>query len=974
MALNPVTAQIIKRCQGSASFFIDSFGKVQHPKAGAIPFRLFGYQKQCLKEFRQNRWTIFRKVRQCLVEGTLIYTNNGPTPIENLKTGDSIYAYDNSKVVLDTVSEHYDSQKKECLLIETETQAIECSLDHKFLVNGEWVKASDLIAGKSELTIPNVPFGELSDNAAPLIGWLLSDGCTKIYSRCGKPYFANSSIEYINQFIKDAKAYFGDSVSLIVKNVSSKWQKKQGYRVLIQHKPGLEFVTKYELNVSKKNRRLPSCVFSWNKNSISLLLNRLYAGDGWISSTGGTSKSSNQIGYGTQSKVMAAQIVQLLSMYGIHTKYKLCKDGLYRIRFSRRDYVKIFVNEIGIFGKKIKKPINENFVRRQSIGLVKKISSIGIKHTYDITVKNAHNMISNGIVTHNSGISTLCGAYALWYAMFFPNKNVLIVSKRDEDAMGFLRRNVKFFYNELPQWMRDLWPLQDAKGLPLDNEHMIGFPNGSRITSLTSSPNTLRGNPSSLNIIDEAAFIQDMETMWAGAAPTLSHGGSVIVISTSNGIGNWYEQTYTDSTENKNSFHPIVINWWDMDWEIKFVDELTGKQTVIAPTLGIRECKTADEKKKYGPYWSPWLEEQYKSLVKKGGESLFRQEILADFLGSGNTVLTRDALLYIGTTTSDDYKPIDRVSYVSPVTGEQVVLEFNGALWLWKHTESDNFAPIKNFQYVMGVDPSTGEGSDPCGIVVWCINTLEQVAEFNAKVVPSTLAHMVDYIGRSYNNALIVPERTGIGAALCQDLERKLCYPNLYRQEMATAKMMRYGKIGYPTTGNSKPALNKALLDHLVPDQEWSMNDPKADAGCFKVRSNRLKKELEIYVNLTGNKTGAEPGAGNHDDLVIAAALGLMGINQSIAHSGSTLTPYNDTSAGGISNTSATGPQMKLPGLQDITTQAMIPVMSGRDNMSASTPENDVKNFIMQLGGVFSDSDLREKLPQVKQKKHNLKR
>ena len=574
-----------------------------------------------------------------------------------------------------------------------------------------------------------------------------------------------------------------------------------------------------------------------------------------------------------------------------------------------------------------------------------------------------------------SGISTLTGAYALWYAMFFPNKTVLIVSKRDDDAMAFLRRNIKFFYDELPDWMKEMWPLQDANGLPLDNEHMIGFPNGSRITSLTSGPETLRSNASSLNIIDEAAFIMHMSTMWAGAAPTLSHGGSVIVISTCNGIGNWYEQTYNDAIEGNNTFHPIVINWWEMDWTIKFKDELTRKTVEISPLRDVRECKTPEEQKRYGKYWSPWLEEQYRSLVKRGGEALFRQEILADFLGSGNTVLPRNALMYISTTVSDDYKPINTVSYVNPVTGNQEYLEFGGCLWLWKHTGSSDFAPVKNFQYLIGADPSTGEGSDPSAMVVWCVNTREQVAEFSGKVLPNTFAKMVDYVGRAYNNALVVPERTGLGSSFCQDLNNMVCYPNLYRQEMVTAKKTKFGKVGFPTSPSTKPTLNKTMLDFLVPSAEWEAGEAE-DSGCFKIRSTRLKKEFEIYVNLSPQKTGAEPGTGNHDDLVISSALGLLGINQSISHGSSTLTPYNEVNHGvnvvdipaAIDNAVAQG--IVKP---DVTTNAVIPIIPSRYLEEFKTPEQELRDFMSQMsGGVFTDDELRDRMSPVKNKKHKI--
>jgi phage FluMu gp28-like protein len=52
-------------------------------------------------------------------------------------------------------------------------------------------------------------------------------------------------------------------------------------------------------------------------------------------------------------------------------------------------------------------------------------------------------------------------------------------------------------------------------------------------------------------IIDEAAFIEKMDDHWKAMYPTLSTGGNCIAISTVNGIGNWYEETYTKAQDKK---------------------------------------------------------------------------------------------------------------------------------------------------------------------------------------------------------------------------------------------------------------------------------------------------------------------------------------------------------------------------------------------------------------------------------------
>jgi len=269
--------------------------------------------------------------------------------------------------------------------------------------------------------------------------------------------------------------------------------------------------------------------------------------------------------------------------------------------------------------------------------------------------ENRFNIFSK---TRQSGISTLCGAYALWLAMFFKTKTVLIVSKRDKDAMEFMGRNIKFVYNHLPKWMQAIWkPVTN-------NEHEIGFSNGSKITSLPSGPDTLRSNSSSLNIIDEAAFCPHMNDMWAGGYPTLQHGGSVVVVSTSNGIGDWYWKTWTDAQDSNNEFNPIKIDWWEMDWVIEYDDDISHKPIRIAPADNTRKCTTKDEIAKYGEYWSPWLETQYRQLTEKGNDAKFRQEVLRDFLGSGNSVLSRDTLLMMRSQAKEagqSYKTVNHV-------------------------------------------------------------------------------------------------------------------------------------------------------------------------------------------------------------------------------------------------------------------------------------------------------------------------
>lgn len=483
-----------------------------------------------------------------------------------------------------------------------------------------------------------------------------------------------------------------------------------------------------------------------------------------------------------------------------------------------------------------------------------------------------------------SGISTLAGNYALWMAMFFPNRTILVVSKRDEDAKDFLEKNVKFSYRKLPKWMKKIWEPETI------NEHNLKFTNGSLIRSLTSSPDTLRSNAATLNIIDEAAFIDDMETMWSGGYSTLQMGGSVIVISTTNGIGGWYYNTWMDSIKDDNNFNPIEINWWDMDWVIEYQDPIRQQKVRIAPTDDIRKCETKEEIEKWGPYWSPWLENEYRGLVSRGEGHLFEQELLARFVGGGGTILKPSAIETTKRSVENAPRPItfdSTVEYVNEHTGDHTELDFSGhgkgeGLWMFGEPVQGKARKVRHGKvidqgkpshtYVMGVDVATGEASDYSAIQIFDLNTMEQVAEYMGRVQLDPFAKMVDYLGRYYNNALACVERSGVGKGVVQDLI-KLRYPRLWRSKNLSKNGLTEGVYGFATTDSSKGILNKTLQQN-IPEGE--------DESGYKIYSQRLLEQFQIYVRIKNKKgidtkkTGAVKGSGNHDDLVIATALAFV--------------------------------------------------------------------------------------------------
>lgn len=410
-----------------------------------------------------------------------------------------------------------------------------------------------------------------------------------------------------------------------------------------------------------------------------------------------------------------------------------------------------------------------------------------------------------------------------------------------------------------------------------------------------------------------------------------------------NGQGNWYNITWEDAVNGNNQFNPIEIQWWEMDWTIEYRDSITNKMCKIAPRDGIRECTTKEEIDKWGKYWSPWLEDQYRQLQKRGEAHLFRQEILAEFIGSGDTVLSRTTLIHIKETINHNFGIVEMVdNYAHPITGEKFTINFENELRIWEKPVRATPPTIENGRiikpgtsghvYTMGVDIASGQAEDYSAIVIIDCNILEQVAELNMKISPSVLVMMVDYLARWYNTALVVPERTGIGDPVTQAIYEDIAYPNVYRMRINNKLAKR---VGYPTTPAHKPALVKCLMDCLGEDG-------------VTIKSSRLFQQLSIFINLGKNKVGNVKGPGNHDDLVIACALALIGLRDAVQSDHRMLIPSR------FSPTDEQMPMINNEVMSQGGIRAVPPIIMSSDLVNTMTPEQEIANFTRSLGATIN--------------------
>lgn len=122
-------------------------------------------------------------------------------------------------------------------------------------------------------------------------------------------------------------------------------------------------------------------------------------------------------------------------------------------------------------------------------------------------------------------------AFLLWYAIFHPDKTVLIASNKSTNAMELIGK-IRYAYEELPNWLK---PGIDADNW---NKHTCAFDNKSRIVSTTTSKDSGRGLAISLIYCDELAFVKPhvQEEFWDSILPTISCISGDSLILTDNGF------------------------------------------------------------------------------------------------------------------------------------------------------------------------------------------------------------------------------------------------------------------------------------------------------------------------------------------------------------------------------------------------------------------------------------------------------
>jgi hypothetical protein len=391
---------------------------------------------------------------------------------------------------------------------------------------------------------------------------------------------------------------------------------------------------------------------------------------------------------------------------------------------------------------------------------------------------NRYNVI---LKSRQLGISTLSAGFALWCMLFKEDFNVLVIATTQEVAKNLVTK-VRVMHENLPSWLKG--------NVEADNKLSLKFKNGSQIKAVSSATTGARSEALSLLIIDEAAFIRNIEEIWIASQATLSTGGGAIVLSTPNGVGNWFHQTWADAEGDINGFHTIKLHW-----------------TVHPERNQI------------------WRDQQTQLLGERGAA----QECDCDFISSGHTVIDGSILMEYESKCTD---PIEKRGY-------------DGAYWIWEY-------PNYEKDYIVVADVARGDSSDWSAFHVIDVQTVTQVAEFKGKIPPNDFGNMLVTVATEWNMALLAIENANIGwAAIQPAIDRS--YPNLhytYKEDGYTDAEVQLKK-NYDMQDKSKMVPGVSTTSRTRPLMISSLEMYMRERTPV-IRSKRLIQELFVFVWLNG--------------------------------------------------------------------------------------------------------------------------
>lgn len=428
--------------------------------------------------------------------------------------------------------------------------------------------------------------------------------------------------------------------------------------------------------------------------------------------------------------------------------------------------------------------------------------------------------------SRQTGASYISQVLVSWILRFYPNSIIGIISRNGKEASSFVRKTKNILLDIPYDYIRP-----KKTDFVEDNMQSFTLKNNSRLisqaVSMINPEHVFRGESLTVLIVDEAAFINKINTAWTAVAPALSIAQRAakaanipygnIILSTPNGVsgtGEWYYKRYNNAINNPSGLYKAHNIHW-------------------------RQIDGLDDK---------WYAEQCEIL--DNDPKKIKQELELTFLRSDGSVFSDEVQLALGekikdTTSNNEHK---------------IKIKEGGYLNIYKKINPNLF-------YFIGVDTASASSNDFSTIEVIEYLSEEQIAEYKFKLEPKMFARVIKHISKMFpKNIIIVENSGGYGLTVLNELEfDDNNIFNLYGEYKLAAttvndslKNIKRPKIinGLSTNTKTRPLIMEAMYNQVSKNTD-------------KIHSEKLALELLSLTNV-GGKIQAEGGF--NDDLVMAFA------------------------------------------------------------------------------------------------------
>ena len=296
--------------------------------------------------------------------------------------------------------------------------------------------------------------------------------------------------------------------------------------------------------------------------------------------------------------------------------------------------------------------------------------------------------------------------------------------------------------------------------------------------------------------LDEVAFISETEweEFYKSVYPTISavKDGKIIMVSTPNGLNHYY-RLWSDAEKGRNEFKPLRVDW-----------------TMV-----------------------PGRDENWKrETIANTSEEAFAQEQDLEFMGANNALIAPTYL--------------KQIEFCRPIDSRQ----YEECFYIYKEHDPDGV-------YFLSVDVGKGVGRDYSVVSVLRYdkenNKIHQDAIYRSNNIElPVFPHIIEKIGRQYNDALIIIENNAIGEAVVQKLW-DLEYENIYSHEEKDGRVRKNHLGGIYQTKKTKQVGVRTLKEMI-------------ENNALGIYSFETVEELSNFVR-KGQSYEAEKGS--TDDIVM---------------------------------------------------------------------------------------------------------